>query len=87
MYSLNAITIEQIQNLKDIQLSELLHTLLKNEASKEKLEDWDYSVPFNITTGDGGSDGKIRWNGTPTSTDRWKRKFVIYQNKATGIRA
>jgi len=82
---MNEITLEQINNLSDIQLSQLLHKLIGLEAVKYKFEDWDRSVPFNITTGDAGSDGRIKWNGTP-ATSKWiKNSFTIFQNKATNL--
>lgn len=85
MYLINQINIEHINNLKDIELSELLHLLLTIEAQKEKLEGWDASVPFNITTADAGSDGKMIWTGKPDKTYWLKSKFIIFQNKATTL--
>jgi hypothetical protein len=85
MYSFNEISIDHINRLKDIELSQLLHVLLRCEAQKEKLEGWDMSVPFNITTGDAGSDGKLLWTGNPTKTHRFESKFVLFQNKATDL--
>lgn len=82
---MNQITLDNINNLTDIQLSQLLHTLVKLEAEKYELQEWDRSVPFNITTADAGSDGKIVWNGTPPSTKWIKNKFTIYQIKATDL--
>lgn len=85
MYSMNEIDIKHINHLSDIQLSKLLHTLIKLEAEKNNLQDWDGIVPFNITTGDAGSDGRIQWNGTPAQTHWLKNKFTIFQNKATDL--
>jgi hypothetical protein len=85
MYLVNQINIEHIKNLKDSELSELLHLLLRIEAQKEKLEGWDASVPFNITTADAGSDGKMIWIGKPDQTFWLKSKFIIFQNKATAL--
>lgn len=85
MYSLNEVTIDHIQQLKDIQLSQLLHLLLRTEATSNVLEGWDVSVPFNITTGDAGSDGKMRWTGNPPRTANIPNKFTIFQNKATEL--
>ena len=85
MYSMNEIDIKHINHLSDIQLSKLLHTLIKLEAEKNNLQEWDGIVPFNITTGDAGSDGRIQWNGTPAQTHWLKNKFTIFQNKATDL--
>lgn len=82
---MNEITIENINNLSDIQLSQLLHKLIGLEAVKYKFEDWDRSVPFNITTADAGSDGRIQWNGNPSSSKWIKNCFTIFQNKATNL--
>ncbi|MBS1775502.1 MAG: hypothetical protein JSS64_04390 [Bacteroidetes bacterium] len=82
---MNEIDIKHINHLSDIQLSKLLHTLIKLEAEKNNLQDWDGIVPFNITTGDAGSDGRIQWNGTPAQTHWLKNKFTIFQNKATDL--
>jgi len=83
--SINQIDIKHITNLADIELSKLLHALLKLEAEKFNLQGWDAFVPFNITTGDAGSDGRIKWNGTPSETKWIKNKFTVFQNKATTL--
>lgn len=85
MYSLNKIDIKHINNLSDIQLSQLLHILIRLEAEKYNLQEWDESVPFNITTGDAGSDGRIQWNGIPATTRWLKNPFTIFQIKATDL--
>jgi hypothetical protein len=82
---MNEIDVKHISNLSDIQLSKLLHTLIRLEAEKNNLQDWDGNVPFNITTADAGSDGRIQWNGTPAQTHWLKNKFTIFQNKATDL--
>jgi hypothetical protein len=82
---MNEVDIKHINNLSDIQLTELLHTLIKLEAQKNNLQEWDESVPFNINTGDAGSDGRVQWNGTPVTTKWLKNKFTIFQNKATDL--
>jgi len=85
MYNINSVTIGHINHLNDIQLSQLLHILLDLEAQKFSLEGYDKSVPLNITSGDGGSDGIIQWNGNPTNTPRFCRKYTVIQNKATEL--
>ncbi|HEV7330222.1 MAG TPA: hypothetical protein VGN63_04220 [Flavisolibacter sp.] len=85
MALINEIGLKQINSLNDIQLTELLHKLIKIEAEKNKLENWDRHVPFDITTGDAGSDGRITWNGNPPMTNWLKNPFTIFQNKATNL--
>lgn len=82
---MNEINIDHINHLTDIDLSKLLHTLIHLEAKKFNLEEWDASVPFNITTADAGSDGRVNWNGNPAKTNWFPKKFVIFQNKATDL--
>jgi len=84
---MNEIDIKHINNLSDIQLSKLLHTLIKLEAEKNNLQDWDGIVPFNITTADAGSDGRIQWTGNPNRTFWLPNRFTIFQNKATALSA
>ncbi len=85
MYPINQVSLEHITRLGANELSELLHCLIKNESTKNNLEGWDASVPFNITTGDGGSDGRVKWIGLPETTKWFKNKFIIFQNKATDL--
>ena len=82
---MNEVALSNIENLTDIQLSQLLHKLLVLEASASKLEEWEHSVPFNITTGDGGEDGKMKCSELPKSNQYLKNKFTIFQNKATSL--
>jgi len=85
MYSINEITIDHIGQLSPEQLSELLHILLKTEAKKNSLENWEILVPQKITVADGGEDGRIKWTGNPASTQWLKNKLTIFQNKATAL--
>ena len=87
MYQINEISLEHINRLTDIQLTQLLYRLLFLEAEKYRLEDWDGNVPFNITTADAGSDGCIFWKGSPERTPWIPNKFTIFQNKATNLSA
>ena len=82
---MNEINIEDIKRLKDLQLSQLLHHLIGLEADKYQLQEFERSVPFNITSADGGSDGRAIWNGNPETTRWLKNKFTIFQNKATDL--
>ena len=83
--SINEISIDDIRQLKDLELSKLLHLLIQEEAKTHNLQDWDGSVPFNITSGDAGNDGRIIWNGNPAKTEFITNNFTIYQNKATPL--
>lgn len=85
MAGINEITLNQIENLKDIELSELLHTLLHCEGAKYIPGHFTVSVPFNITTADAGSDGRAQWSGTPLDTPRLKNQYCVFQNKATDL--
>lgn len=88
LYLLNEIKIEHINRLNANELSQLLHVLIQLEAKRYGLQDWDEMVPFNITTGDAGSDGRASWSGIPPRTERWLRnKLTIFQNKATSLTA
>lgn len=85
MAGLNEITLDQIENLKDIELSQLLHHLLHCEASKFIPSHFTVSVPFNITTADAGSDGRAQWSGTPSRTPKLLNQYCVFQNKATDL--
>lgn len=82
---MNEIKIEDINRIKDWQLSQLLHHLVGLEADRYNLQEFERSVPFNITSADAGSDGRAIWNGNPKSTTWLKNKFTIFQNKATDL--
>ncbi|AEA43059.1 hypothetical protein [Fluviicola taffensis] len=82
--NINEIDIKHIEHLTDIQLSKLLHTLLQIELQKNDIQG-SVLVPFNITTGDGGDDGRVQWDGGIESTKWLKQRFCIFQNKATTL--
>lgn len=85
MYSMNEINVEHIKRLSDIELSKLLHTLLRIESSQKSLVGCSITVPLKITVADGGEDGRIQWTGTPVKTDWLNNKLTIFQNKATNL--
>lgn len=85
MYSMNEINIEHIKRLSDIELSKLLHTLLRSESSQKSLGGCNITVPLKITVADGGEDGRIQWTGSPAKTNWLKNKLTIFQNKATNL--
>ncbi len=85
MPGINDVTLSQIETLSDIQLSMLLHKLLHCEATNYIPGHFTVSVPLNITTGDGGSDGLAAWNNGPASTPKLTSRYNIFQNKATTL--
>ncbi len=79
---MNSITLDNITNLKAEQLTQLLLKLLHLEHKKYNFPNCYINVPQNITTADGGEDGRI------TSDDNKESKWVIdkyclFQSKAT----
>lgn len=81
---INQIEIEHIERLNDVQLTKLLHNLLQIELVTNGLDGKAF-VPFNITTGDGGDDGRIQWTGIKQNTNWLKAQFCLFQNKATKL--
>ena len=73
----------EIKNLTSLQLTQLLKVLLRAEAFQHGIAQSGVEVALNITTGDGGEDGRISWKGKPTKTDYFPKRTVLFQNKAT----
>ena len=82
--NINQIEIEHIERLNDVQLTILLHSLLKIELKKNGIDGTAF-VPFNITTGDGGDDGRVQWTNGKDNTNWLKNRFCLFQNKATPL--
>lgn len=82
--NINHIGIEHIERLNDVQLTKLLHILLQIELNKNGI-DGSAFVPFNITTGDGGDDGRVQWTNAKENTKWLKNRFCLFQNKATKL--
>lgn len=82
--NINQIGIEHIERLNDVQLTKLLHSLLQIELKKNGI-DGSAFVPFNITTGDGGDDGRVQWANRKDDTYWLKNRFCLFQNKATPL--
>lgn len=82
--NINQVEIEHIERLNDVQLTKLLHSLLQIELKKNGI-DGNAFVPFNITTGDGGDDGRVEWINGKEETNWLKNRFCIFQNKATAL--
>ena len=72
-----------INGLNAIQLTQLLKILLHAEAHNFGIVQRSVEVALNITTGDGGEDGRISWQGSPEFTDYIPNKNTLFQNKAT----
>jgi len=85
MPGINEIRMEDIERLTALQLSQLLLKLLQLEARRNALPTPDISVPFNITTGDAGEDGHIRWSGGLELTPWLPNRYSFFQNKATDL--
>lgn len=81
---MNSITLENITNLKAEQLTQLLLMLLHLEHKKYNFPNCYISVPQNITTPDGGEDGRIIT--TDYKDSRWiVDVFCLFQSKATSM--
>lgn len=81
---MNSISLENIKSLKADQLTELLLKLLHLEYGKYKFPDCQIYVPQNITTADGGEDGRIRTTNFKDS--KWIIDiFCLFQSKATSM--
>lgn len=74
-----------INSLNDVQLTQLLKELLHAEAFRFGLAQNTVEVALNITTGDGGEDGRISWKDGPESTDYIPNRLTLFQNKATDM--
>jgi hypothetical protein len=74
-----------VNKLNDIQLTQLLKELLHAEAFRFGLAQRSVEVALNITTSDGGEDGRISWEEGPESTDYIPNRLTLFQNKATAM--
>ena len=74
---------EDIERLKADELPVLLRILLGHEARRHGIAPIGIDVACDITVGDGGEDGSIRWTGAPARTDWLPCRDVLFQVKAT----
>lgn len=81
---MNSISLENIKSLKAEYLTQLLLMLLHLEYKKYNFPNCYISVPQNITTPDGGEDGRI--TTTDYKDSRWIIDvFCLFQSKATSM--
>lgn len=74
-----------VNQLNDLQLTELLKQLLHSEAHKFGIAQSSVEVALNICVGDGGEDGRVSWDGGVDRTDYIPKRLTIFQNKATNM--
>lgn len=81
---MNSISLENIISLKADQLTNLLLILLHLEHKKYNFPNCYINVPQNITTADGGEDGRISTDDNKES--RWVvDKYCLFQSKASDM--
>lgn len=83
MSSINSITFKDVKLFNDEQLTEILKHLLETESRTELIKFPEIDVALNITTGDGGEDGRIEWNDCADRTKNIPHRFSFFQCKAT----
>lgn len=87
MIQLVDVTFEQIEVLTDRQLTDLLNMLLHLEAVAYNIPSSAVGVSLKINVGDGGEDGRIKWEEGPECTNWIPKRFVLFQCKATDMPA
>ncbi len=85
MRSLFEVTIDDIEHLNDVKLTDLMSRLLFLEADSHKLPDCLIHVSLKTDVPDGGEDGRIEWKDGPTHTKNIPSRLSIWQCKATVI--
>jgi hypothetical protein len=81
---INEVSIEHIKQLDSNHLTQLLHSLIRIELSKNSIPGAVF-VPIDIDVADGGEDGRAWWSGDLTHTRWLPNKFCLFQNKATDL--
>ena len=79
------VTGAEIASLKPERMSEMLHRLLFAEALRHGLPMDKIRVSSQITTPDGGEDGRISWQGDPPRTRFLPSRLCQFQLKARKI--
>mgnify|MGYP003288526563 CR=1 FL=1 len=85
MTRLFEVTLEDIKQLNDSQLTDLLRRLLHLEAARFGIAARGVNVALNIDVPDGGEDGRIQWKRGPSSTDYLPHRLTVFQCKAKNI--
>ncbi len=80
---INQLDSTHINSLTDLQLTELLHRLIRLEAEKYSMN-YSFFVPDKITRADGGEDGGITCDN-PNGSNWINEKNIIFQNKAKNL--
>jgi len=77
------VSADDIKRLNDVQLTHILKLLLHQEAHRFGIRQREITVGTNINVGDGGEDGRIKWDSVePVQTDYLPHRFTQFQNKA-----
>ena len=76
------VTAEHITRLTERTFPALLRRLLSAEAQAHGLPEYGIHVAGNITTPDGGEDGRITWTEGPPRTSFLPSRFCLFQVKA-----
>lgn len=79
------VTANHINNLTDIQLTDLLLRLLRMEAQKYEIPTSSISGSLEIKASDGGEDAHIKWCGGPEKTNWILNRYTLFQCKAEDI--
>jgi len=82
MTNVLAISTNEIKLLTDVQLTELLQTLLYCEVRSHNVPDICVSTSLDIRIADGGEDASVSWQGDPDVRD-WITNDSFFQIKAT----
>lgn len=79
------VTYEDIERLKDFQLTDVLRRLLFLETASADIPSSSIGVPMKIYVSDDGEDGRVQWQGGPERTDWLPNRFTLFQCKATDM--
>lgn len=79
------ITYQDIEQLSDLQLTNLLQVLLTLEANSTGIPLSAINVSLKITVSDEGEDGRVEWKEGVESTDWIPNRFTLFQCKATDM--
>ncbi len=83
MPSILEINEDHIKSLDDVQLTRLLQKLLISEALQNQIPLSSITVSTELNAGDGGEDGRIKWEDGSSKTNWIPNRFTSFQVKAT----